>query len=64
MNIIKRGTPKDTRLWRGTCRECESVIGAIRKELQIEFDQKEDGEFGQAVCPVCGYTMIFYPKVK
>lgn len=63
MKIIKKGTPRDEVVWRGTCNACDSVIQAKRDELlTVEYDHRENGEFGRASCPVCHYGMIFYPK--
>jgi hypothetical protein len=63
MKIVKRGKDPKEIVWRGDCSKCGSTIEAKRGELvSIEYDQRENGEFGRATCPVCGHGMVFYPK--
>lgn len=65
MKIVRRGTPPNEILWRGTCHACKTVATAGRSELKVEEDPREGGEFGRATCPVCGdQSMIFYPVKK
>ena len=61
MKILKRGKDPKEDKWRGRCPNCKSEMEAARNEVQVEWDQKEQGEFGRARCPVCGNEMIFYP---
>lgn len=64
MKIIKKGRNPEEDLFHGQCCSCKSEMEALRKELAIEWDQRENGEFGRANCPVCGYGVIFYPVEK
>lgn len=58
MKILTKGKPKSERPWRGQCRDCESVIEAVKSELVITSDQR-DGDFATARCPVCNLSMYF-----
>lgn len=62
MRIIKKGKDPNTKLFRAICYSCDAVLEAERKELKIEYDQRESGEFGRAQCPCCKCEVIFYPK--
>lgn len=64
MKIIKKGRNPEDIPWRGHCHHCESEVEALRRELNIEWDQRENGEFGRANCPMCNREMIFYPVGK
>lgn len=69
MKIISHGIVPQKRIWRGTCRTCETVAEAEEGELSnITHDQREGGRFAWCRCPVCsagghdGYGgMLFYP---
>lgn len=68
MKVIKQGTPRGDRLWRGVCRQCRSTIEAKESELNVT-DSQRDGPFAWAVCIACkagsndtGYGGVcFYP---
>lgn len=63
MRVVKKGKdPDKLNLFTGDCRRCKGVFEADRGELEVEWDQREQGEFGRANCPNCGYEVIFYPK--
>jgi hypothetical protein len=64
MKIIKRGIPPEEVVWKATCHRCKSELEAKRNELQVEWDQREQGELGRADCPVCKNPIIFYPAVE
>lgn len=64
MRIIERGTPPDDVPWKGQCIKCRSVLEALKQELNVEWDDRERGEFGRATCPVCKSPMVFYPTPK
>jgi rRNA maturation endonuclease Nob1 len=60
VRIVKRGKVPEDRPWRGTCTTCRSVLEAVRGELKVEYDQREDGEWAAGNCPVCGRVVNFY----
>lgn len=54
MKIIRRGTPKEERVWVGKCSHCKSIAEASESELQhITCDSREGNSFSWEVCPVC-----------
>ena len=62
MKIIHHGRDPKKTPWRGACSNCRSELEAIRDEVTgIEYDQREKGEFGRAMCPVCSQSVVFYP---
>ncbi len=63
MKIIKRGKLPSQKKWRGTCRQCKTIVEALQEELSVTSDQR-DGEIGTANCPVCKTQMFFYPLEK
>lgn len=63
MRIVKAGRTKEKETFRGQCGDCGAVVEAVRCELSsVEYDQREDGEFGRGECPQCRGQMIFYPR--
>lgn len=65
MKVLKRGTPPEDNIFRGTCNHCRSEIEAERRELNdIQYDQREKGELAPAICPVCKRSMFVYPVSK
>jgi ribosomal protein S27E len=63
MKILRSGHKKiKTQPFRGHCNNCGAVVRARRYELRVEYDSREQGEFGRGTCPQCKYEMIFYPK--
>ena len=66
MRLISKGQPK-SRTFRGTCTVCRSTFDAEPDELQIEWDQRENGELAHKACPVCTKAkqvgnLVMYPK--
>lgn len=59
MKIVKRGTPPEEHIWKGTCLTCSTVAEATGKEVAVHFDQRE-GQWATANCPVCNKQMNFY----
>ncbi len=53
MEIIKKGQPKNEKIYNATCRSCDTQIRFQRKEAKETFDQR-DGNFLTVKCPVCG----------
>lgn len=69
IRVTKRGNPPSERIWKGTCRACQSEGEALENELtNITHDQREGGAFSWEKCPVCGAGpyggMIFYSPRK
>lgn len=62
MRIVKRGKLKEEKFWLGTCHNCKSVVEARRHEVNVEWDSREQSEFGRSNCPVCKHSMVFYEK--
>ena len=62
MKIIDKGKLPAERIWRGRCHNCKTLAEATEAELdKITYDQRSDGPFGEAPCPLCKQRMIFYP---
>jgi hypothetical protein len=59
-------TRKPTKLvpeekFNGSCQNCGAGWSAQRRELRVQWDMREKGEFGQAQCGNCGHLINFYP---
>lgn len=63
MKLIKKGIVPEERIWKGTCRRCNSEFEAVQSELQnIESCPREHYEFCHASCEVCETgDVILYP---
>ena len=59
--IIKKGKKKQ-KVFRGTCRDCESIIEEDANKLHIIYDR--DGPMAKLTCPVCNKSMWLYPYEK
>lgn len=60
MFVLKRGTPKGQLVWKGTCRNCNSVMEEKQSELTIMSDFRGE-QSAEAKCPVCQGTFHLYP---
>lgn len=64
MKIIKRGTPPSEDIFGGTCFRCKTVIECTRAEVpKVEYDQRDDDEYGNVKCPVCA-GLISVGKIR
>ena len=53
IEIIKRNTRPDDKVWKGDCRNCGSEAKCIRSDLtHYTYDQRH-GAYSWEVCPVC-----------
>jgi DNA-directed RNA polymerase subunit RPC12/RpoP len=65
MRIIQSGIPWGNRWARGSCSNCDAVVEAQLKELQVTNDyrliddQNINGERRLGDCPSCGHKMDF-----
>lgn len=71
MKITKRGTPKEERLWKGICRNCESEVEATESELSHIIHSQREGSSSWEKCIVCGAGaergyggLLFYPAPR
>jgi len=60
MEILKRGHPEKTRIWKGRCTDCESEMSEVQANLTPVYDQR-DGPFAMATCPVCKKEFFLFP---
>jgi hypothetical protein len=60
MKLVKKG--RKEKPWRGTCSGCGDQYTADRKELKVEYDQREGYEFAHKKCPNCKNDFVFYPQ--
>jgi len=56
--IIKQGKKK-AKVFRGTCKDCDSIIEEDADKLHIIYDR--DGPMAKLACPVCTKSMWLYP---
>ncbi len=52
MKIIKEGTIPSERLYRTTCRHCETVFEFLESEGNVIYDYL-DGNYVEIICPIC-----------
>jgi hypothetical protein len=66
MKLIKAGN-KHKRIWRGTCRHCDSEFEDTDETVRlgkVERCMREHYEFAHRDCPECGSesAVILYPE--
>ena len=59
MKIIKKGTPPDKEIFRGTCHYCKTEVEFERGEGTYRSCQK-DGDWCEVKCPVCKNVIYGY----
>lgn len=56
MEIIKKGTPPEEKIYEAECSKCKSVLRFKQSEGKITYDQR-DGNLITVKCPVCGESV-------
>ncbi len=52
INILKRGSIPAEKVYRATCRKCNSVLAFTQLDGKVVYDQR-DGNYVAITCPVC-----------
>ncbi len=63
MKCIKRGTPPQSRTWKGHCLHCNSIFEAFENELvNIITDPVDHSRMSKNKCEVCTGEFWLFPK--
>lgn len=61
VRVVKRGKVP-SKVFHGTCNNCQSELEEHADKLDIQYDQREGGELAAVTCPVCNKATWLYPK--
>ncbi len=56
VEVVIKGDGPEERMYRATCRHCQSLLQFTRSEATFTSDQR-DGDYVSVICPVCSSSV-------